>query len=205
MFSERLEYGKYDFQHLQGTVRVEKPVQFRGFSAKSTVFAVMPFEDFFLCVSRLSKIFFSKKKKSKNKFFGQSGRLTLPRFKIWTQSEHSNYPNHLKNRPTLSGPKWSFSGRAPAEPITCVCQKIIYSSASHSSGRRDLRGRSSPSRTLFSQALYHGSVRSSDQWSAGPGDNIPLGLDPAPLNHGVYFSVKLIGYLMLDYLAKVYR
>ena len=63
MFSERLEYGKYDFQHLQGTVRVQKPVQFRGFSAKSTVFAVMSFEDFFFCVSRLSKIFFSKKKK----------------------------------------------------------------------------------------------------------------------------------------------
>ena len=42
MFSERLEYGKYDFQHLQGTVRVQKPVEFRGISAKSTVFAVMP-------------------------------------------------------------------------------------------------------------------------------------------------------------------
>ena len=44
MFSERLEYGKYDFQCLQGTVRVQKPVQFRGFSeinVKSTVFAVM--------------------------------------------------------------------------------------------------------------------------------------------------------------------
>ena len=37
MFSERLEYGEYDFQHLQGTVRVQKSVQFRGFSAKSTV------------------------------------------------------------------------------------------------------------------------------------------------------------------------
>ena len=32
MFSERLQYGKYAFQHLQGTVRVQKPVQFRGIS-----------------------------------------------------------------------------------------------------------------------------------------------------------------------------
>ena len=32
MFSERLEHGKYDFHHLQGTVRVRKPAQFRGFS-----------------------------------------------------------------------------------------------------------------------------------------------------------------------------
>ena len=32
MFSERLKYGKYDFRHLQGTVRVQKPAQFRGFS-----------------------------------------------------------------------------------------------------------------------------------------------------------------------------
>ena len=32
MFSERLEHGKYDFQHLQGTVSALKPAQFRGFS-----------------------------------------------------------------------------------------------------------------------------------------------------------------------------
>ena len=31
MFSERLEHGKYDFQHRQGTVRAQKPAQFRGF------------------------------------------------------------------------------------------------------------------------------------------------------------------------------
>ena len=66
MFSERLEYGKYAFQHLQGsegTVRVQKPVQFRGFSANRPVLPLCTFEDFFLGVSRLSKIFFSKKKK----------------------------------------------------------------------------------------------------------------------------------------------
>ena len=28
MFSERLEYGKYDLQHLQDTVRTQKPAQF---------------------------------------------------------------------------------------------------------------------------------------------------------------------------------
>ena len=32
MFSERLEHGKYDLQHLQDTVRTQKPAQFRGFS-----------------------------------------------------------------------------------------------------------------------------------------------------------------------------
>ena len=32
MFSERLEHGKYDLQHLQDTVRAQKPAQFRGFS-----------------------------------------------------------------------------------------------------------------------------------------------------------------------------
>ena len=31
MFSERLEHNKYGLQHLQ-VVRVQKPVQFRGFS-----------------------------------------------------------------------------------------------------------------------------------------------------------------------------
>ena len=55
MFSERLEHSKYVLQHLQGTVRVQKPVQFRVFSAKSTVFAVML--DQFLV--GLEKIFFS--------------------------------------------------------------------------------------------------------------------------------------------------
>ena len=63
MFSERLEYDKYDFQHLQGTVGVQKPVQFRGFSANRPFSPLCTFEDFFLGVSRLSKIFFSKKKK----------------------------------------------------------------------------------------------------------------------------------------------
>ena len=37
MFSERLEYGKYDFQHLQGTVRVHKYAQFREFSEDQSV------------------------------------------------------------------------------------------------------------------------------------------------------------------------
>ena len=32
VFSERLEHSKYDFQHLQGTVRAQKPAQFRCFS-----------------------------------------------------------------------------------------------------------------------------------------------------------------------------
>ena len=32
VFSERLEHGKYDFQHRQGTVRAQKHAQFRGFS-----------------------------------------------------------------------------------------------------------------------------------------------------------------------------
>ena len=32
VFSERLEHSKYDFQHLQGTARAQKPAQFRGFS-----------------------------------------------------------------------------------------------------------------------------------------------------------------------------
>ena len=32
MFSERLEHRKHAFQHLQGTVMVQKHVQFRGFS-----------------------------------------------------------------------------------------------------------------------------------------------------------------------------
>ena len=62
MFSERLEYGKYDFQHLQGTVRVQKPVQFRGFSeyyCEVDRFRRYAFRGFFVCVSRLSKIFFS--------------------------------------------------------------------------------------------------------------------------------------------------
>ena len=39
MFSERLEYGKYDFQHLQGTARVQKPVHFREFSEDPSVWA----------------------------------------------------------------------------------------------------------------------------------------------------------------------
>ena len=63
MFSERLEYDKYYFQHLQGTVRVQKPVQFRGFSANRPFSPLCTFEDLFWGVSRLSKIFFSKKKK----------------------------------------------------------------------------------------------------------------------------------------------
>ena len=31
MFSERLEYGKYDLQHLQGTARIQNLLNFEGF------------------------------------------------------------------------------------------------------------------------------------------------------------------------------
>ena len=40
MFSERLEHGKYDFQHLQGTVRAQKPAQFRWFSEDKSLGAL---------------------------------------------------------------------------------------------------------------------------------------------------------------------
>ena len=65
MFSERLEHGKYDFQHLQGTVRVQKPVQFRGFSeyyCEVDRFRRYAFRGFF-CVCRDFQKYFSPRKK----------------------------------------------------------------------------------------------------------------------------------------------
>ena len=37
LFSERLGHGKYDFQHLQDTARVQKSAQFREFSEDQSV------------------------------------------------------------------------------------------------------------------------------------------------------------------------
>ena len=73
MFSERLEYGKYDFQHLQGTVRVQKPVQFRGFSeyyCEVDRFRRYAFRGFFcVCVATFKNIFLQEKKTFFEKIF----------------------------------------------------------------------------------------------------------------------------------------
>ena len=66
VFSERLEYGKYDFQHLQGTVGVQKPVQFRGFSeyyCEVDRFRRYAFRGFF-CMCRDFQKYFSPRKKN---------------------------------------------------------------------------------------------------------------------------------------------
>ena len=132
MFSERLEYDKYYFQHLQGTVRVQKPVQFRGFSANRPFSPLCTFEDLFWGVSRLSKIFFSKKKKLfwKQFFFGDCGRATLPRFKIWRQSEKiwplSAQHRYVKEL-TQNVHFWVDIVRTLADPITCmILNDIVF-------------------------------------------------------------------------------
>ena len=77
MFSERLEYGKYDFQHLQGTVRVQKPVQFRGFSANRPFLPLCTFEVFFWVCRDFQKYFSPRKKNffEKNFFLVTAGAL----------------------------------------------------------------------------------------------------------------------------------
>ena len=86
MFSECLEYGKYDLQYLQGTVRVQNPVQFRGFSeyyCEVDRFRRYAFRGFLcVCVATFKNIFLQEKKLFEFFFFDDCGRATLPRFKI---------------------------------------------------------------------------------------------------------------------------
>ena len=83
MFSESLEYGKYYFQHLQGTVRYKTLYNFEGLVRIDCFCRYALSRIFFGCVATFKNIF-SKKKKTflKTIFLVTAGGLLYPDLKF---------------------------------------------------------------------------------------------------------------------------